>query len=112
MMPSLIAVCSPPAPSPNVAVNAPASRGAPDCDALRTFESAISRIDWATLLRRVYDIDALTCPCGGRLRFTDLVTDRDEARAILQELRLPATPPPIRPAHAAPDLLDLPPPDP
>jgi hypothetical protein len=107
-----IAACSPPAQSPSVAVNAPASRGTPDCDALRTFESAVSRIDWATLLRRVYDIDALACPCGGRLRFTELVTDPAEARTILQELRLPATPPPIRPAHAAPDLLDLPPPDP
>ncbi len=107
-----IAACSPAAPRAIVALDAPASRGAPDCDALRTFESAISRIDWATLLRRVYDIDALACPCGGRLRFTDLVTDRNEARTILEELRLPATPPPISPAHAAPDLLDLPPPDP
>ena len=25
-------------------------------------------LDWATLLRRTYDLDVLTCPCGGRLR--------------------------------------------
>ncbi len=106
--------CSPRAPEPrrsNVA-GAAACRVEAECDALRTFDSAISHIDWATLLRRVYDIDALACPCGGRLRFTDLVTDSDEARAALEELRLPASPPPILPAHAAPELLDLPPPDP
>ncbi len=67
-----IAACSPPAPSPSL--TAPTSHAPSDCDLLRTFESAISRIDWATLLRRVYDIDALACPCGGRLRFTGLVT--------------------------------------
>jgi hypothetical protein len=57
--------------SRNVDAEAPARRAQAECDALRSFESAISRIDWATLLRRVYDIDALACPCGGRLRFTD-----------------------------------------
>lgn len=31
--------------------------------------SYVWRIDWATLLKRVYDIDALACPCGGRLKF-------------------------------------------
>jgi hypothetical protein len=107
-----IASCSPPPVKRSVATDTPATRAIADCDALRTFESAISRIDWATLLRRVYDIDALACPCGGRLRFTALVTDPDAARTVLQELRLPAAPPPILPAHAAPDLLDLPPPDP
>lgn len=30
-------------------------------------------LDWATLLRRVYNIDALTCLCGGRLKFVELV---------------------------------------
>ncbi len=108
------AVCSPRAPEPGhgVAGRPPTCRAEAECDALRTFDSAISRIDWATLLRRVYDIDALACPCGGRLRFTDLVTDPDEARTVLEGLLLPATPPAILPAHAAPDLLDLPPPDP
>ncbi len=110
------AACLPRAPEPTPSVtadaDAPASRAGADCDTLRTFESAISRIDWATLLGRVYDIDALACPCGGRLRFTELVTDPDEARTVLEALSLPSTPPPIRPAHAAPDLLDLPPPDP
>ena len=33
------------------------------------------RIDWATLLKRVHDVDSLSCPCGGRLKFVELVTE-------------------------------------
>ena len=47
------------------------------------------RIDWATLLRRVYGVDALACPCGGRLRFVALVTEASTARAILESMGLP-----------------------
>jgi hypothetical protein len=55
-------------------------------------------IDWATLLRRVYDVNALACRCGGRLRFVEVVTERKHARAHLERLgveSLDATPPPI-----------------
>ncbi|MFC1642097.1 transposase [Myxococcota bacterium] len=52
-------------------------------------------IDWAALLRRVYDVDALACPCGGRLRFVALVTEEETARTMLQGMGLPADPPPI-----------------
>jgi hypothetical protein len=53
------------------------------------------RLDWATLLRRSMDIDALECPrCRGRLRALDVVTDPDEARRILTAAGLPAEPPP------------------
>ena len=41
-------------------------------------------IDWATLLRRVYDVDALACPCGGRLKFIELVDNERDARAFLE----------------------------
>jgi hypothetical protein len=51
------------------------------------------RIDWATLLRRVYGVDALACPCGGRLRFVALVTEASTARAILESMGLPAEAP-------------------
>jgi hypothetical protein len=37
------------------------------------------RIDWHTLLHRVYDVDSLACPCGGRLRFTELVVSLRQA---------------------------------
>lgn len=66
-----------------------------------------TRIDWATLLRRVYDFDALACPCGGRLRFIALITEAEVAAAILTALHLPSTPPPIARARAPDDLNDL-----
>lgn len=61
-------------------------------------------IDWAELLKRVHDLDALACPCGGRLKFVALILDADPrptpsscrpARAILESLHLPSEPPPI-----------------
>jgi hypothetical protein len=41
------------------------------------------RLDWATLLHRVYDIDALRCECGGDIRFEELVQDPKKAKAFL-----------------------------
>jgi len=55
-----------------------------------------ARIPWAELLRRVYDIDALSCPCGGRLRFISVITEREVARDFLDSVGLPSAPPPSR----------------
>jgi hypothetical protein len=60
------------------------------------------RIDWATLLKRTYDIDVLACRCGGRLRIAALATDRERAREILECLGLPSAPPPL-PRARSPD---------
>jgi hypothetical protein len=62
------------------------------------------------LLFRVYDVDALACPCGGHLRFIELVTDRAAAHAILTRLGLPIDAPKPR-SPAASDLDTCPPPD-
>jgi hypothetical protein len=53
------------------------------------------RIDWHTLLQRVFDVDALACPCGGRLQFLEVVTSREQARTILLRLGLDADPPAV-----------------
>ena len=50
-------------------------------------------LDWAALLRRTYDIDALRCECGGRLRFIALVLERDAIEPVLAALDLPSRPP-------------------
>ncbi len=66
-------------------------------------ESAIAgdtRIDWATLLKRVHDVDALACPCGGRLRVIALITEPEVVVAILSALHLPTAPPPIARARS------------
>jgi hypothetical protein len=56
--------------------------------------AATPRIDWATLLRRTFDVDVLACTkCGGRLRVLGCVTAPELARAILEQLAIPAEAP-------------------
>jgi hypothetical protein len=71
------------------------------------------RLDWATLLRRVYGVDALKCPhCGGRLRFIAVITDEETAKKILDSMGLPSDQPPVARARAPDyDLIDPLPPD-
>lgn len=64
-----------------------------------------ARIDWAELLKRIYDVDALACSCGGRLRFIALILDEEPARKILDSLDLPSRAPPVARARA-PDWID------
>ena len=33
------------------------------------------RCSWARLLRRIYEVDPLRCPCGGELRIISVITD-------------------------------------
>jgi len=53
------------------------------------------RIDWATLLKRTYDFDALSCPCGGRFRVAELVTEAERAKELLEQFEMSTKPPPI-----------------
>ena len=54
-----------------------------------------ARIDWASLLKRVFLEDVLACPCGGRRRIIADVDERSAVVAILAHLGLPTEPPPI-----------------
>jgi hypothetical protein len=48
------------------------------------------RLDWAKLLRRSLDVDALKCStCQGRLRVIALITERDPVQRILARLGIP-----------------------
>jgi hypothetical protein len=50
-----------------------------------------SRIDWATLLHRVWQVDALACPrCEGRMRFIATMTERVVILRILDHLGIPS----------------------
>jgi hypothetical protein len=62
------------------------------------------------LLKRIYDVDALACPCGGRLRFIALITERETAQTILEAMGLPTEAPPLARARS-PDFIDDLPPD-
>jgi hypothetical protein len=54
-----------------------------------------ARIDWASLIRRVYLEDVLRCPRGGRRRIPSDVTEPDAVVAILSHLGLPARAEPV-----------------
>ena len=58
-----------------------------------------TRLPWADLLQRVFAVDVLACPCGGRRRVLAFITDLDVARSILTALGLPATIPTFAPAR-------------
>jgi hypothetical protein len=71
-----------------------------DASAERRFTS-LSRLDWATLYQRVFDIDPLECrSCGGRVCFVEMIEDVGRARSELRRRNLPARPPPRAPARS------------
>lgn len=59
-----------------------------------------ARLDWAELLKRTHDIDALACPCGGRLQFIALILDSGTAKEILDAMGLWSEAPPLARAVA------------
>jgi hypothetical protein len=68
--------------------------------------TSLSRLDWATLYQRVFDIDPLECSsCGGRMRFVEVIEDFGRARSELRRRNLPAQPPPLARARS-PDWAD------
>lgn len=61
------------------------------------------RLDWASLLQRVFGDDVTECPaCGDRLRVLAFITDLDVTTRILDHLGLASAPIPIAPARAPP----------
>jgi hypothetical protein len=53
-----------------------------------------SRIEWATLLARTFDVDVKRCArCEGRLHVRAVVTDASTVRKLLTALRAPRAPP-------------------
>jgi hypothetical protein len=61
-------------------------------------------IDWASLLKRVYDIDVFECPCGGRMRVISVIEDPKVIKKILDHLHLPSEVPKIHEARAPPQM--------
>jgi hypothetical protein len=52
--------------------------------------AATTRVDWATLLRRSFEVDVLACArCGGRLRVLGEVTAPALVQLVLESLGLP-----------------------
>ena len=92
-LPTLTRRCSEPAPYCTAAID-------PKYVAPAAVREPTTCIDWAELLKRIHDVDALACACGGRLKFIALILEEDPARAILESLHLPSEPPPIARARS------------
>ena len=53
-----------------------------------------ARVDWATLLRRTFDVDVTRCTgCAGRMRVRAVVTDPASIDRLLAALRRAREPP-------------------
>jgi hypothetical protein len=75
--------------------HAPGAEGEAGANRLRGHRDA-RRTDWADLLQRVFEVDALRCPgCGARMRVLAAITDPDVARRFLDCLRMPSRAPPL-----------------
>jgi hypothetical protein len=69
--------------------------------------AATPRVDWASLLRRSFDVDVMACAkCGGRLRVLAVITEREPVRRILAHLDLPTEAAPLAHARDPTDDLD------
>jgi hypothetical protein len=67
----------------------------------------LSRLAWATLYQRVFEIDPLACSsCGGRMRFVEVIEDVGRARSELRRRNLPAEPPPLSRARSPDGLIE------
>ena len=65
-------------------------------------------LSWAKLLRRVLDIDALTCPrCSTSMVVIAFLTNPPVLRLILDHLKLPSSPPQIAPARILTAEMDM-----
>jgi len=66
-----------------------------------------SRLDWASLLRRVFAIDVNHCyRCGGRRQLLLMITEAKTAQKILNHLGLQSQAPSQSPARAPPPIPD------
>jgi hypothetical protein len=64
-------------------------------------------MSWAALLKRVLDVDALSCPgCGAAMVVLAFLTDPPVVRRILDHLDLPSSAPRLSPACSADDVGD------
>jgi hypothetical protein len=62
------------------------------------------RLEWAALLRRVFALDVLSCPCGGQRQVVAFITEVRVVREILEHLHLPSKPLPWASAQAPPQM--------
>ena len=98
----------PPESAPSASTSSPegaGTEGAPPPEPKKPRRPS-ARIPWADLLKRVFMLDVLACPCGGRRRMIAFITERAVIKKILDHLGLPTTGPPVEPARSAVEDFD------
>jgi len=89
-------------PTPSLTASGDAVRAAPNILSFAHWERLLQgelyaiapRVDWATLLRRTFDVDVRVCPrCGGRVPVRALVTEPASVRKLLDALSRTRDPP-------------------
>jgi len=48
------------------------------------------RASWARLLRKIFEVDPLLCPCGAEMKIISVITDSRLVDRILRHLQSPA----------------------
>src|SRR5213595_2502007 len=48
------------------------------------------RASWARLLRKIFEVDPLLCPCGAEMKIISVITDSRLVDRILRDLQSPA----------------------
>ena len=93
-------------PPSAVATAADNNAGVVDSTRGEMFERILRRpvLNWSELLRRVFAIDILACPCGGRRKVIAFITNPNVARKILDHIGLPSAPPQAMLARAPPQI--------
>ena len=95
------APCSLTAPDPAPKARTPAAEDRPGGEAKVPLPRHLS---WARLLKRVLDVEALTCTrCATPMVIVAFLSDPAVLQRILDHLGLPAAPPPIAPSQRPPD---------
>jgi hypothetical protein len=59
-------------------------------------------IEWAKLLKRVFEIEITQCSCGGEVKIVAAILSSDAIVPILEHLKLSTEAPEIAPARAPP----------
>ena len=81
-------------------------RSAPSGTRTATPRSRSSRILWAQLLARIYEVLPLLCPvCGGEMKIISFITLPSTVQRILLHLDSPHRPPRVSPARSSPRTL-------
>ena len=104
--PSTVDGAEPPA-EPQVSTTSPPP-SAPAASPKSTSVPSTYRLDWASLLKRVFGVDVLKCSrCQGQMQLIACIEEPDVAKKILGHLGLRAEPLPTLRAQAPPITLEL-----